>query len=204
MTTSAIRVLCADDTDIAAEGMQRILESEPHIQVIGQVTQQASVIQAVQEFQPDVLLLDLKWGGVYEAGCDLIRQIRVILPHVRIVAITVYDHLVASAKKAGADDVVTKDISRDDLIARIKIVYAHAKGQEYRVGLLELLDAHFDEGELRTFCFALGVDYGDLPDVGKANKARELIRYFERRGRIAELVTKGKQLRPDIPWEEIP
>ena len=66
--------------------------------------------------------------------------------------------------------------------------------------LHRILVTRFDEGELHTLCFHLGVDYDDLPAAGRANKARELVTYLEHRGRIYELVRTGEQLRPDISW----
>jgi hypothetical protein len=70
----------------------------------------------------------------------------------------------------------------------------------YRTTLRQRLSAHFDEGELRTLCFDLGIAYDDLPGEGKADKARELVAYLERHGRIPELVAIGRRLRPDVPW----
>ncbi len=67
----------------------------------------------------------------------------------------------------------------------------------YLTQLRELLSACFNEGELRTLCFDLGIDYDDLPGQGKANKARELAAYFARRGHIPELVEKASKYRPD-------
>jgi S1-C subfamily serine protease len=69
--------------------------------------------------------------------------------------------------------------------------------------LHRILTERFDESELRTLCFNLGVDYDDLPDQGKANKARELIRYLDRRQCIQALLEVGRQQRPDIPWNDI-
>jgi len=69
-------------------------------------------------------------------------------------------------------------------------------------GLRQILVSRLDEGELRTLCFDLGVDYDNLPGEGKANKARELVIYLERRNRIGALVETGKSLRPDIAWVE--
>lgn len=74
--------------------------------------------------------------------------------------------------------------------------------QEHLIKLHRILSTHFDENELRTLCFNLGVDYDDLPGKGKANKARELTGYSARHGRISELVKTGKELRPDIVWED--
>jgi hypothetical protein len=46
----------------------------------------------------------------------------------------------------------------------------------------------FDENDLRDMCLELGVDYDDLSGAGQGAKVRELIVYFERRGRTDELV----------------
>jgi class 3 adenylate cyclase/tetratricopeptide (TPR) repeat protein len=69
--------------------------------------------------------------------------------------------------------------------------------------LRHILDTRFDEDELRTLCFDLGVEYEDLPAMGQANKARELVAYFERRDRIPELISTGRQMRGDVPWDDV-
>jgi hypothetical protein len=76
--------------------------------------------------------------------------------------------------------------------------------QKRLVRLRKILIERFGEGELRTLCFDLGVDYDDLPGDGRADKVRELIIHLERRCRIPELVVVGKQLRPDVSWTETP
>jgi hypothetical protein len=69
-----------------------------------------------------------------------------------------------------------------------------------RTQLRQILSVYFDESELRTLCFDLGIEYDDLPGVGKSDKARELVGYLERHSRIYDLLKVGKQLRPDVPW----
>ena len=76
--------------------------------------------------------------------------------------------------------------------------------QPYLAELLQVLDAGFNEEDLKTFCFHLGVDYDNLPAQGKVNKARELILRLERRGRLFELVSKGRQVYPDVSWRDPP
>jgi DNA polymerase III delta prime subunit len=68
--------------------------------------------------------------------------------------------------------------------------------------LRQLLSTWFNLDGLRTLCFELDVEYEDLPAETRSGKARELIIYLDRRGRISDLVTIGAQLRPDIPWQE--
>lgn len=72
------------------------------------------------------------------------------------------------------------------------------------INLINLIDQCFDEEELRTFCKNLHVDYQNLPASGKVNKARELVGYLERRGRLNELIREGRRLRPKASWRELP
>ena len=69
--------------------------------------------------------------------------------------------------------------------------------------LRRLLTTRFNEGELRDLCADLGIDYESLPGDGKADKARELVAYFERRGRIIELDTASRRLRPNSGWSNV-
>jgi hypothetical protein len=69
--------------------------------------------------------------------------------------------------------------------------------------LRQVLVERFDEGELRTLCFDLGVDYDSLPGQGKADKARDLIAYLERRQQIYTLIEIGRLQRPDILWDDV-
>jgi len=74
--------------------------------------------------------------------------------------------------------------------------------REQRIILHEMLVTRFDDEELRDLCFKLNVYDESLPGGGKSGKARELVMFLERQGRLAELVTLGKKLRPEISWTE--
>ncbi len=71
---------------------------------------------------------------------------------------------------------------------------------EYLSDLRQIISTRFNEGELQTLCFDLGVDYDSLPGQGVLDKARELIAYQKRRKQIPILVELGERLRPDISW----
>jgi hypothetical protein len=66
--------------------------------------------------------------------------------------------------------------------------------------LRQALVAGFDEEELKTLCFDLGVKYSDLSASGRANKARELVDYLDRQDRISELIEKLEERRPELGW----
>lgn len=59
-----------------------------------------------------------------------------------------------------------------------------------------LLETRFSDDELRALCFDLDVDYENLPGSTKAGKTVAIIGYFERVGRIDELVQSIRTLRP--------
>ncbi len=66
------------------------------------------------------------------------------------------------------------------------------------------LAEHFDLEELRTLCADLGVDYDSLRGEGKIAKARELVEYLDRTGRISELIAICVRQRPNVTWEYTP
>jgi len=71
-----------------------------------------------------------------------------------------------------------------------------------RAQIRETLDTFFDDGELRTLCFDLGIDYDNLPGDGKADKARELVSYCERRGEVVTLFQAIYRRRPNAFWKD--
>jgi len=77
-------------------------------------------------------------------------------------------------------------------------VTAASAGPVDHVKLLQALVTHFDTKELHDLCLELGMDYDGLPGSRKQDKARELVSYLKRRGRIAELAAACSRQRPDI------
>ena len=75
---------------------------------------------------------------------------------------------------------------------------------DYRTKVRQDLTDHFNEEELRTLCFDMGLDYESLPAQGKAGKAREIIAQVERNGAITKLIEQCRRLRPDVHWTGMP
>jgi hypothetical protein len=70
--------------------------------------------------------------------------------------------------------------------------------------VLKLIHSHFDEGELQTLCFELGIPYGRLSGSSMEAKARELVLYCERDGQLDALIQKCRELRPKVDWPDPP
>ncbi|MCA9930899.1 MAG: SUMF1/EgtB/PvdO family nonheme iron enzyme, partial [Anaerolineales bacterium] len=76
----------------------------------------------------------------------------------------------------------------------------------YQTAVHQLLLAHFDAQELQTLCFKLGVVFDDLPGTGRVDKAREMVLYLQRRGRLVELEAAIRLQRPFLiqPQQPLP
>ena len=64
--------------------------------------------------------------------------------------------------------------------------------------LHQFLVDHFDLDELETLCLHLRIKYDDLGGKGLTGKARELVLYAERHGRLVDLRAVLGQQRPDL------
>lgn len=69
------------------------------------------------------------------------------------------------------------------------------------VALQFLISRHFNDEELRQLCFAMNVEYSELPGIGSDGKARELVLYCNRHNRLGELFRRVKAARPSAPWD---
>ena len=118
-----IRIIIADDQDIAREGLRRILANIPEFEIVEMATVLPDVIKKVNDLKPDILLLDLLWLGDELAGIETIKRLGHEVPETKIIAITVYKHLIELARNAGAKAAVTKDIPMRQLIEEIKGIY---------------------------------------------------------------------------------
>ena len=70
--------------------------------------------------------------------------------------------------------------------------------------LRQLLSAYFNESELKTLTFDLGLDYEMLPGPAKGDKARELVMLLWRNDRLAELLSLARPIRPNLAWPDLP
>jgi DNA-binding NarL/FixJ family response regulator len=115
-----IRVFLGDDQYIAREGWKRILDSVEDIEIVGEAITAHEVPRKVSELVPDVILMDLKWFGDESAGWAAIQEVKTKQPNIRIIAVTAYENLIRQARTAGADAVLLKTFTRDELINLIR------------------------------------------------------------------------------------
>jgi GAF domain-containing protein len=81
--------------------------------------------------------------------------------------------------------------------AAIAIQNARLLDERQQMKLHRVLSRHFSYDELHNLCLDLGVPFENLPGTSRDAKARELVLYLQRRGRILELFKQIRLLRPN-------
>ena len=115
-----IRVLLADDHLIVRDGLRMIIEAAADIECVGEACNGQEAITLAQEYQPDVILMDLQMPLV--RGIEAIEQIKTTQPQIAIVILTTYneDELMLKGLHAGACAFLLKDTDRNTLKETIR------------------------------------------------------------------------------------
>lgn len=128
MTENPIRILLADDHAVLRAGLRVLLNSEPDITVVGEAGDGAETLDAIAQYQPDIVVLDLMMPNV--KGLDIIEQIAETYPQTRILVLTMHadTQYIRHVVKAGGAGYVLKSSADTELIKAIRIV---ASGSSY-------------------------------------------------------------------------
>jgi two-component system response regulator NreC len=123
-----LRIVIADDHTVLRSGLKMLLESQPDLEVVGEAFDAVTALQAVQEFSPDVMTLDLSMPG--GNGFDLLRKLKEASPSTRFVVLTMHDDLAyyRASIAAGADGFVLKKAADSELMTAIR---SSSKGPFY-------------------------------------------------------------------------
>jgi DNA-binding NarL/FixJ family response regulator len=115
-----IRVLICDDQAVVCEGLKAILSTAKGIEVVGIANDGEQAVELTEQFQPDVVLMDLKMPVMN--GIQATRVITTRFPNVHVLVLTTYDidEWVFDAIHSGASGYLLKDTPRENLVAAIQ------------------------------------------------------------------------------------
>lgn len=116
--TDKIKVIIADDHALLREGIRRLLELDPKIEVVTEVGDGQGAINMARRERPDIILMDVNMPGT--DGLTATRVIKREMPQIKIIALTIYeDDEVVDMVKAGVSAYVLKDVAGNELIDTI-------------------------------------------------------------------------------------
>ncbi len=122
-----IRLALVDDHHVVRRALCSFLQSFPDITIVGEAASGESALERVEDWLPDVVIMDLLMPGGID-GIETTRRIRTITPHTQVVALTAHtdDARVVGALRAGAIGYVRKDAEPEILLTAVR---AAARGQ---------------------------------------------------------------------------
>ena len=117
-----MRVLVVDDSPLFRDLIRRFIEDGGRGEIVGEVTRAADATSAVAEHRPDVVVMD--WSLPDHDGIWATRQIKVLFPHVDVLALTssTDDAVVDRFLQAGA----TAQFDKGDLDALVTWIAEHS------------------------------------------------------------------------------
>lgn len=133
MTT--VRVAIVDDHTILREGLRSLLALDPRIQVVADVGDASSAVEALVRLDIDVVLLDVRLGAT--SGFDVVRGARARGSRAAFLVLTTFDDdaIFGEALEVGAKGYLLKDTSTGDLVDAIVAI---ANGRTaFRPGMTE-------------------------------------------------------------------
>ena len=119
-----IRIVIADDHPVFREGLVKLLEAKPDMQVVGVACDGADAMALVAKLEPDLLLLDVAMPRM--TGLVALRELKDRSARARIILVTAaIDRAeIIAALQLGAQGVVMKSSASEVLFKSIRAVMA--------------------------------------------------------------------------------
>ncbi len=122
------RVLIVDDHPIVRQGLKRMIETEPDMEVCGEAATEAQARRAIRELLPDIVIVDL---ALQEGdGLELVRDVHAHHPDVPMLVLSMHDETIYAERllAEGASGYIMKQAAADQLLNALRAVL---RGERY-------------------------------------------------------------------------
>ena len=113
------RIVLADDHLLFREGMKRLIDEMPGMEVVGEAGDGLELLDLAKELKPDMAIIDISMPNL--RGIETTREIKMINPLTKVLILTMHkskDYLYHSIS-AGADGYLLKEDSDMELFSAI-------------------------------------------------------------------------------------
>lgn len=117
-----IRIGLVDDHSLVRDGIKSLLAIVDTVEVIGEAENGHEALHLVEQFQPDLLLVDI--GLKDMNGLELTRRLKQHSPFLKILILSMYDNFeyVSESIRSGASGYVLKNSPSREIIAAIEAI----------------------------------------------------------------------------------
>jgi CheY-like chemotaxis protein len=113
------RVLLVDDHTLIRQGLIKLLNNQPNIEIVGEAANGQEAIEQARRIKPDLILMDISMPVM--DGIEATRKIKAEFPYVRVIGLSMYmdEQSVHSMRYAGAENYIVKTATRKELLQAI-------------------------------------------------------------------------------------
>lgn len=118
----SIRLIVIDDQTLVRQGIISLVQLDTEIEVVAEAADGSNVVALVQQYRPDVVLMDIRMPLMN--GIDALRHLQQAQLRVPVIMLTTFDdhQQVLEAMLAGAKGYLLKDVALDVLLQAIRTV----------------------------------------------------------------------------------
>jgi DNA-binding NarL/FixJ family response regulator len=173
-----LRILIADDHEVARRGIHSLLESHAGWEVCGEAKDGREAVELAARLKPDLILLDIGMPNLN--GLEAARQILAASPEIAILILTMHDsdHTVREVLRAGARGFLLKSDAGRDLVAAVEALQTQRTFFTTRVSQM-VLEGYLDRDG--------GREIGSREDVEMSN---DILTARERE--VIQLLAEGR------------
>ena len=123
-TSERVRVLVADDHELAREAIRSVLRRLSSFEIVGEAATGRDAVAQARRLRPELVLIDVRMPDM--DGLAATRAIIDAVPETRVVILTTYDNpeYILEALRSGAAGYVLKGATKRELLATIDDVLA--------------------------------------------------------------------------------
>jgi len=114
------KVFIVDDHPIVREGLARMINREPDLEVCGDAQEMHAALQAIEVHKPHILIVDISLNG--PDGLDLLKNIRAKDPSLPVLILSMHDESIYAerALRAGANGYIMKQEATERVLIALR------------------------------------------------------------------------------------
>lgn len=120
MSSAPKTALVIDNHPLLLEGVKQLFELDKGFRLVGAATTSGEGVRLAQQYNPDIVLLDLNMGDTH--GLDILKQLKSLRIDSQVIVLTVSNAPkdMMEALKQGADGYLLKDMEPEEILDKLR------------------------------------------------------------------------------------
>lgn len=169
-----IKVIIADDHELMREGVKKIINQEPGMEIAGEASNSVELYERIEDTEFDILVLDISMPG--KSGIEIMKELKVSKNKIKVIILTMHpeDRFALRALKAGALGYLTKETASEELVNAIRKVFNGGKFITEKVANILLDDYSSEDADLPIHHLLSDREFEVLVKIASGKKVNDI------------------------------